>query len=174
MSVEAQLCPQGWLVLPPSATRLIISPRSRWRLQLHHWDGKPAQQHQAELVEWRKLQMGSSALANTPAKFYPFDRLVLNTGGEGEPASLHTRAAACGHRGAPLDKSSLVRVPSPDGQWQGLALRCLTCQRRPNLLDGASAATVCDDGSIRLRFTNNPQHRFQDHGPATVVHSDSI
>ena len=52
VSVEAQLCPQGWLVLPPSATRLIISPRSRWRLQLHHWDGKPAQQHQAELNDY--------------------------------------------------------------------------------------------------------------------------
>ena len=174
LRAEGQLCPQGWLTLPASAARVILAPRSRWRLRLEHWDGKPAKDHREELVAaWRKQQQLDSTAPSAPRPFlWPADRLVLNTAGAGEPAALHTRAAACAHMGAPLDKSPLVRLPHRDRPGEGLALRCVTCQRRPNIIDAASA-TICADGSVRLRFTNHEkQNCFQDSvgpRPATVV-----
>ena len=118
-------------------------------MQLLEWDGRPLDQHRAEIRANAQVETE----ARVPRR-WPIDRLIVNTGQQ-----LHTRLARCDHMRVARDKSPVVSAGSrlssrgAEPAQEALGLRCLTCQRMVNRFDSSSHIRVNDDSSIDLQFT---------------------
>ena len=151
LTVSAHMSRCGWLKLPAEAGKLLLTPRTRWRMQLREWDGKTLETHRADFRANASRPVGNGV--RIPWR-WPVDRLVVNTG-----QSLHTRLARCDHMNAPLDKSPVVRSVQRGGRGPpegALALRCVSCQRMANRFDTEDLIlTDSANGAVELQFTRS-------------------